>query len=255
MRVRHLNPLPRIDHSLPDDRHSLTKKSYLPDAKDFSKIEALRDEKIPNQYQSPNGDEGPHQPVSASSQINPHEQDGGHQHNRLGQLNPTLPRSPFCGIRCVHHTEFSGRGACCNGECNDRKKQVRQGFSICNPDSEMYGGERWSPYPERRRATPNCELSAPSQNIWIASQPMRRKYFQARKTSERVSFRATLRPLEYKANRLAGKHGAYTEPHGQKRGWFICPNRCSPHDLEIAKTVLAGIEAAGGFDAFRKRSH
>ena len=61
--------------------------------------------------------------------------------------------------------------------------------------------------------------------------------------------------LNNKANRLAGKHGAYTEPHGQKRGWFICPNRCSPHDLEIAKTVLAGIEAAGGFNALRKRSH
>ncbi len=60
-------------------------------------------------------------------------------------------------------------------------------------------------------------------------------------------------PLNNKANRLAGKHGAYTEPHGQKRGWFICPNRCSPHDLETAKTVLAGIEATGY--ALRKRSH
>jgi hypothetical protein len=58
------------------------------------------------------------------------------------------------------------------------------------------------------------------------------------------------------AERIAKKHGAwhinYTEPRGQRRGWFACPNRGSPFDQRVSDAVWADIDAAGGIDALRK---
>jgi len=63
--------------------------------------------------------------------------------------------------------------------------------------------------------------------------------------------------MNRKADQIAKKHGAwhvnYTEPRGEKRGWFACPNRGNPFDAQVARAVLADIEAAGGFDALTKK--
>lgn len=63
--------------------------------------------------------------------------------------------------------------------------------------------------------------------------------------------------LTTKADQIAKRHGAvhinYTEPRGEKRGWFACPNRGHPFDQEVARAVLADIEAAGGFEALTKK--
>jgi hypothetical protein len=41
------------------------------------------------------------------------------------------------------------------------------------------------------------------------------------------------------ADQIAGRHGAwhvnYTDPHGQRRGWFACPNRGAQFDQAIAR--------------------
>jgi hypothetical protein len=59
--------------------------------------------------------------------------------------------------------------------------------------------------------------------------------------------------LSRKASTIARKHGAwhtnYTEPNGQRRGWFGCVNRGSPFDEAIAKAVIADVDRAGGFAA------
>jgi hypothetical protein len=59
--------------------------------------------------------------------------------------------------------------------------------------------------------------------------------------------------LTAKADKIAAKHGAWhtnhTEPRGERRGWFSCPNRGWPHDDQTAKAVLAEIDAMGGMEA------
>ena len=48
------------------------------------------------------------------------------------------------------------------------------------------------------------------------------------------------------ADQIAGRHGAwhvnYTDPHGQRRGWFACPNRGAQFDQAIARAVMADID-------------
>jgi len=55
------------------------------------------------------------------------------------------------------------------------------------------------------------------------------------------------------ANAIAEKHDAwhvnYTEPNGERRGWFACHNHGAPFDAATAKAVLQDIAAAGGHDA------
>ena len=57
------------------------------------------------------------------------------------------------------------------------------------------------------------------------------------------------------ADRIAKRHGAnhvnYTEPGGQRRGWFACQNRGDPFDGATARAVAAEIEQAGGLNALR----
>ena len=59
------------------------------------------------------------------------------------------------------------------------------------------------------------------------------------------------------AEKIAKKHDAwhtnYTEPNGKRRGWFSCRNMGSPFNEAVAKAVLAGIQAAGGFDALHHK--
>lgn len=61
--------------------------------------------------------------------------------------------------------------------------------------------------------------------------------------------------LTARADRIARRHGAwhvnYTEPRGERRGWFACPNRGNPFDERTATAVMADIEAAGGIEALR----
>lgn len=63
--------------------------------------------------------------------------------------------------------------------------------------------------------------------------------------------------LTSKADQIARRHGAdhtnYTEPNGEKRGWFSGPNRGEPFDRQLARAVIADIEEAGGFDALRRK--
>ncbi len=63
--------------------------------------------------------------------------------------------------------------------------------------------------------------------------------------------------LAAQADRIARRHGArhinYTEPRGEKRGWFECANRGEPWDSATARAVLADIERAGGLDALRRQ--
>ena len=63
--------------------------------------------------------------------------------------------------------------------------------------------------------------------------------------------------LTAKADQIAKRHGAghinFTEPRGEKRGWFACPNRGSPFDQRTAELVMAAIDAAGGLDALRRK--
>ena len=62
--------------------------------------------------------------------------------------------------------------------------------------------------------------------------------------------------LTAKADDIADQHGAmhinYTEPRGEKRGWFTCPNLGSPFDQATKAAVMGAIDAAGGIEAFRK---
>jgi hypothetical protein len=52
------------------------------------------------------------------------------------------------------------------------------------------------------------------------------------------------------ADQIAGRHGAwhvnYTEPCGERRGWFACPNRGPSFYQVIARAVMADIDRAGG---------
>lgn len=63
--------------------------------------------------------------------------------------------------------------------------------------------------------------------------------------------------LTAKADQIAKKHGAwhinYTEPSGEKRGWFACRNRGNPFDQATAAAVMADIEAAGGIEALTRK--
>jgi hypothetical protein len=58
------------------------------------------------------------------------------------------------------------------------------------------------------------------------------------------------------ADQIAGRHGAwhvnYTDPHGQRRGWFACPNRGAQFDQAIARAVMADIDRAGGIESLRR---
>ena len=62
--------------------------------------------------------------------------------------------------------------------------------------------------------------------------------------------------LRSKADEIAKRHGAwhinFTEPRGEKRGWFACPNRGTAFDQATANDVLAAIDAAGGLNAMRR---
>jgi hypothetical protein len=53
------------------------------------------------------------------------------------------------------------------------------------------------------------------------------------------------------ADRIAARHGCahvnFTEPRGERRGWFTCENFGSPFNEDRASGVLAEIKAAGGF--------
>lgn len=63
--------------------------------------------------------------------------------------------------------------------------------------------------------------------------------------------------LTARANQIAARHGAkhvnYTEPRGERRGWFCCERRGHPFDGATAAAVMYDIDAAGGLDALRKR--
>ena len=54
------------------------------------------------------------------------------------------------------------------------------------------------------------------------------------------------------SDQIAGRHGAwhvnYTDPRGDRRGWFACPNRGAAFDLAVAKAMMADIERAGGIE-------
>jgi hypothetical protein len=54
------------------------------------------------------------------------------------------------------------------------------------------------------------------------------------------------------ADQIAGRHGAwhvnYTEPCGERRGWFACPNRGPSFYQVIARAVMADIDRAGGIE-------
>jgi hypothetical protein len=58
------------------------------------------------------------------------------------------------------------------------------------------------------------------------------------------------------SDQIAGRHGAwhvnYTDPRGDRRGWFACPNRGAAFDLAVAKAVMADIERAGGIEGLRR---
>lgn len=63
--------------------------------------------------------------------------------------------------------------------------------------------------------------------------------------------------LTRKADQIAKRHGAshinYTEPRGERRGWFVCPNRGAPFDQAVADAVFADIDRIGGLDAIRRK--
>lgn len=63
--------------------------------------------------------------------------------------------------------------------------------------------------------------------------------------------------LTKRAAQIAARHGAthtnFTEPNGQQRGWFSCPNHGFPFDQAIAEAVLADIKAAGGVEALTQK--
>lgn len=46
-------------------------------------------------------------------------------------------------------------------------------------------------------------------------------------------------------------HANYTEPRGERRGWFACRNLGFPFDRATERAALDAIDAAGGLDAFR----
>lgn len=60
--------------------------------------------------------------------------------------------------------------------------------------------------------------------------------------------------LTAEAGRIAARHGAwhvnYTEPGGERRGWFACPNLGAPFDGATARAVLDDLDARGGIAAF-----
>ena len=61
-----------------------------------------------------------------------------------------------------------------------------------------------------------------------------------------------------KADRIAEKHDAwhvnFTEPRGEKRGWFCCLNQGSPFDEQTADAVMEDVQKAGGIDALKEDS-
>ena len=63
--------------------------------------------------------------------------------------------------------------------------------------------------------------------------------------------------LTKRADAIAKRHGAwhvnYTEPRGEKRGWFACHNCGNPFDQATAAAVMADIAAVGGIEALTKR--
>lgn len=63
--------------------------------------------------------------------------------------------------------------------------------------------------------------------------------------------------LKAAADRIAKKHGVehvnFTEPTGNKRGWFVGPNRGEPFNSRLAAAVMADIDKAGGVAALRKK--
>jgi hypothetical protein len=63
--------------------------------------------------------------------------------------------------------------------------------------------------------------------------------------------------LKAKADQIAKKHGAwhvnFTEPNGEKRGWFGCDNLGHPFDSGRANAVMADIEKAGGIESLQKK--
>lgn len=63
--------------------------------------------------------------------------------------------------------------------------------------------------------------------------------------------------LKKKASDIAKRHGAqhvnYTEPNGEKRGWFTCPNLGQPFDRAIERAVMRDIDAAGGIEELKRK--
>lgn len=63
--------------------------------------------------------------------------------------------------------------------------------------------------------------------------------------------------LTTKANQIAKRHGAwhinFTEPGGEKRGWFATRNSGFPFDRNVEMAVWADLEKAGGIESLTKR--
>ncbi len=70
-------------------------------------------------------------------------------------------------------------------------------------------------------------------------------------------FCAHLGHLTVAADRIAKKHGAwhinFTEPSGQRRGWFEAHNYGAPFDQRLANAVLDDILKAGGYEKLTKK--
>jgi hypothetical protein len=65
--------------------------------------------------------------------------------------------------------------------------------------------------------------------------------------------------LTAEADQIAARHGAwhvnYTDPSGERRGWFACPNRGPSFYRVIAEAVMAEIDRAGGIKALCRDEH
>jgi hypothetical protein len=61
--------------------------------------------------------------------------------------------------------------------------------------------------------------------------------------------------LILEVDQIAGRHGArhvnYTEPRGERCGWFACPS--SESQFAVASAVMGDIDRAGGIETFRPR--
>lgn len=62
--------------------------------------------------------------------------------------------------------------------------------------------------------------------------------------------------LTTRATEIAARHGAehinYTEPRGERRGWFVCPDLGRPFNEDTARAVLRDLDAEGGIESMRK---